>query len=138
MTKRATCGDAGGVTKDGRSCPTKDNLGVTGFCPWHDPDTSRRQAIQEAGGRAAAEKRAGDGIKRADVGKLETIEDAIRWTRVIGLGLIDRNILPSEANALMRVVAQWHRNEDLRLRRDDLRDLQRQFNELRKAKGLSS
>lgn len=142
-----TCGDSGGVTKDARPCPTSVNLGRSGLCPWHDPE--RREAFlkagQAAGGRAAAQKarmaklerEARAGIPRGQLGDLATVEDAIRWTRVIGIALADRSIHPDEANALMRVVAQWHKNEDLRLRRDDLRDLARQVSELRRAKGLS-
>jgi hypothetical protein len=148
-----TCGDSGGITKDGRSCPTNQNLSATnGLCIVHDPERKgqlSRAGVEaggpSAGGKAAArnrriaklEREARAGIKRDDLGDLATVEDAIRWTRVIGIGLADRNIHPDEANALMRVVAQWHKNEDLRLRRDDLRDLARQVSELRKSKGLS-
>ena len=125
---RPTCGDVGGVTKDGRPCPTTANLGATGFCPFHDADKTRVRAMGAAGG-------AGPGLSVEHLGQLASVEDAMRWTRLIGVALARRDITPSEANALMRVVAQWHKNEDLRLRREDLRDLERQVRGLRKAKG---
>lgn len=124
------CGDAGGVTKDGRPCPVAANLGPTGFCPWHDPDKTRRSAIQ-----AAAAGGATPGLSVEHLGSLETIDDAVRWTKLIGTALARRDITPSEANALMRVLAQWHKNEDLRLRREDLRELERQIAEMQRAKG---
>jgi hypothetical protein len=147
-----TCGDSGGITKDGRSCPTQYNLSATsGLCVLHDPE--RKEAFQKAGresggalagSRASArnrhieklEREARAGIPRGALGELATVEDAIRWTKIIGIALADRSILPAEGNALMRVIAAWHKNEDLRLRRDDLRDLARQVSELRRAKGI--
>lgn len=148
----STCGDSGGITKNGRSCPTTLGLSLgSGRCVVHDTPERKAAFIQAgreagnsaAGGRATAEKRrieklereARAGIKRGDLGELVTVEDAARWTRVIGIALADRAILPDEGNALLRVVAQWHKNEDLRLRRDDLRDLERQVAELQKGEG---
>ena len=115
-----------GTKKDGTPCPTKANLGETGYCPWHDPDTRRRSAIQAAGGSAP---------HVLDLGALETVEDAFRWTRMIGSAVARGEIGAAQSNALMRVVAQWHKNEDLRLRRNDLRDLERQVRELQRRKG---
>jgi hypothetical protein len=125
-----TCGDSGGRKKDGSPCPTKANLGPTGFCPNHDPDPTRWRAIQSAGGRANR----GTGLSVEHLGDLETVQDAVRWTQLIGKALARRDITPNEANALMRVVSQWHKNEDLRLRAEDLRDLERQVKALKQAK----
>jgi hypothetical protein len=128
---RRTCGDAGGTKKNGDPCPVTANLGESGFCPWHDPDTTRLQAMRSAGGRAK-------GLAVESLGQLETVEDATRWTRLVGMALAREDITPNQANALMRVIAQWHKNEDLRLRRDDLRDLERQVRDLRRQKGAPS
>ncbi len=141
MSER-TCGDSGGVTKDGVLCPTSRNLSATnGLCAFHDPE--RRDAFHRAGGRAGGaataakhrlaqlEREAIAGIKPEQLGKLETVQDALRWTKAVGVALADRAITPSEANALLRVVKEWRSNEDLRLRREDLRALEEQVTELR-------
>ena len=126
-----TCGDAGGVTKDGRPCPTAANLGESGFCPFHDPDKTRLKAMGAKGGSTP-------GLSIEHLGDLETVKDAVRWTQLIGKALARRDITPNEANALMRVVSQWHKNEDLRLRAEDLRDLERHVQELKRLKGQSN
>jgi hypothetical protein len=123
-----TCGDAGGVTKDGRPCPTAANLGESGRCPFHDPDKTRLKAMGAKGGSTP-------GLSIEHLGELQTVEDAIRWTQLIGKALARRDITASESNGLMRIVSQFRANEDLRLRRDDLRDLERQVRELKRMKG---
>lgn len=93
---KPTCGDSGGVTRDGRPCRSTLNLGKTGLCLSHDPARIQEaRAIRVKGGVAAGvSKRLAKAANPKLVPKPpRTLQDAVDWSswamHSVAIGEID-------------------------------------------------
>jgi hypothetical protein len=92
------CGDAGGMTKDGKPCRSPLGLGDNGLCMNHDPDRqAAAREVRAAGGRAAGEAKRAARVTLPGKGNVpappKTLDDAVKFaswlTHAVCVGTLD-------------------------------------------------
>lgn len=106
-----------GMKADGTPCGAPASVVVDGYCPAHRPGASERMAeIGRKGAEATARRyRESNGMNPAELGRLETYDDALRWLELTGLALARGDINHREAQAMARLLAEWIRGNGDRL-----------------------
>jgi hypothetical protein len=125
-----------GTTTSGEPCKAPGTLvdPETGLCPSHAPGASERLA--EAGRRGAeatARRFKAPGLDPSDLGDLESVQDAQRWLRRIGEGVVTGKLRAQEATAGVRAIETWLKAEQDRVASDELAELRAQLVELRES-----
>lgn len=126
-----------GTSGDGTPCsaPPAWINPSSGYCRNHDPALAeeRKEIARKAGERSGDVRRrkAADGLHPDELGALTTIEDQMRWLRVVAQAIAERRLTHQEGAVISRLLSEWVKSEDVRLRAVDLRKLQRQVEQIR-------
>lgn len=123
-----------GITAKGEACraPAAMVDPTTRFCRSHAPGASERLREQgKRGGEATRRRFRGSGLPSEELGDLDTVEDAQRWLRLTAQAVGERRLTHSEGASMVRAVEAWMKCEDVRLRAQDLRDVQAQIEQLK-------
>lgn len=96
--------------------------------PFDDPERAREAARK--GGHAKAARRLTLGRVEAELGALDTLEDAMRWLRTIGLWAAAGMLAGAVASACNRSVEVWVRAHESKLTREVVDQLRARLEEL--------
>lgn len=96
----------------GEPCNAPEGLvDETGLCQSHrDPEGMRERGRK--GGEATREALARPGLTSEELGSLETIEDAQRWLRLIGEGVVTKRLDRGDASAAVKAIEAWLKADD--------------------------
>lgn len=127
------------VGEDGKRCgaPT-EFVRESGWCRNHDPDPEVRAEVMRAsrrGGETTARKHRRPKLQPGELPPLTDAKSAKQWCEISARAVAEGRLSASQGQTTARLLNEWTRSHDLVLREERLRELEREVERLRAARG---